>query len=131
MGYLPPDSLPPVTPMAAWLNRLRSFCLSHIIIDSPDIRREEKPNGTALFLTQSPRGAPGSSGMNFRGEWSSGNSYSVGDVVVLRAGVSAGTYVCVLSAPVGTAQPTDQPVDPTQAIYWVSIARSNTIGAWT
>lgn len=65
-------------------------------------------------------------GMIFRGEWDGTVSYKEQDVVVIRGGVAAGTYVCVRDAPATTPMPTY----PATGDFWVNLSPGNTLGAW-
>jgi hypothetical protein len=76
-------------------------------------------------------GAPASAGMNFKGEWVNGVSYSIGDVVVVRGGVSGGTYICVMKTTPAQGIPMDPAQDPSLGVYWVQLASGNTMGTWT
>lgn len=69
----------------------------------------------------------GSGGMNFRGDYNSGATYAVRDVVVVRSGSNAGTYICVTANP-GAANPPAQP--DTGSVYWVSLSNGATKGDW-
>lgn len=68
-------------------------------------------------------------GMVFKGEWSD-KAFKKGEVVVVRGGISAGTYIASRDVPAGTGIPTDPPTDPTQGIFWISIGKGDTLGQW-
>lgn len=68
-------------------------------------------------------------GMRFRGEWSATETYAENDVVVVRGGLTGGTYVAIADVPTGTA-PIDPPVRPEDGIYWVCLARDQAAGVW-
>lgn len=66
-------------------------------------------------------GASGSSEMRFRGEYSTETVYLEGDVVVVRGGVTAGTYIS------NTDGNTDT---PDNSANWTQLADNNSIGRW-
>ena len=69
------------------------------------------------------------SGMIFRGEYSTDLSYNPQDVVVIRSGPNAGSYVCILANGVGGPQ---SPIIPdTNGLYWISLTGNVTsMGQW-
>jgi len=57
------------------------------------------------------------SSSQFRGEYSTGESYAIGDMVVIRAGVSRGGYICI------QANSNQAPQLPDIGnLYWVSLS---------
>lgn len=72
----------------------------------------------------------GSGGMQFRGDFdtSGATQYVSQNVVVIRGGISAGTYVCISDDPAVPGQP---PSDPATGDRWVALSRGYTIGWWT
>lgn len=111
------------------INKLIDEVASLRIASAPGMKVKRTAAGTVLSVGR-VQTVNQTSGMNFRGEWSAGSSYSVGDVVVVRGGLSSGTYICVVTAPAGTAAPADPPVDPALGVYWISLARGNTSASW-
>ena len=66
------------------------------------------------------------SGLNFRGEYDPTAAYNVNDVVVIRAGSNAGSYVCIQGI---TA--TDPQLPDTGNLYWISLSgNAPSMGAW-
>jgi len=124
----PPQNLPPIKRMkalTAWLNELRDFCAALAPMNSHNINVQHTAIGTSYIGNPPPTPARGG-GIRYRGDWSGDSSYSVDDLVTIRGGIAAGTYLCVVAAPVGTPAPND----PSLGIYWVSLARGNTLGQW-
>jgi hypothetical protein len=129
MATIHPKPLVAKTRETVWHQRHSEKQRSNQIVESPDIRPVPSTKGTALFLKRFPKGGAPSSGMVFRGEWSAIESYSTQDVVVVRGGISAGTYVCVRNNPPATA-PQDPASDPSLGIYWVCLSRGPTWGQY-
>jgi hypothetical protein len=69
------------------------------------------------------------SGMIFRGEYSETLLYKAQDVVVIRSGPNAGSYVCILANGGTNLQ---APVIPdTNGLYWISLTGNVTsMGQW-
>jgi hypothetical protein len=114
----------------AWLNEVHDFTLSLVPMQTLNTKITRTAKGIAIEA-QAGGGASAPPGMKFQGEWSSASSYFAApnqDVVVIRGGVSAGTYVCVRNAPAGTPPPGSP--DPTVGTFWVSIASGDSRGAW-
>lgn len=83
-----------------WCDQVLSFCQASRVVESPDIKPIITSRGTALRLVR--KNGAGVVSLNFRGEWSAGETYSEGDVViygsslnlsVLSDGKKAGTYI--------------------------------------
>lgn len=124
---IPPDPLPPLRGMKAlgkWLNQLLAYVRSLAPMPSHNVRVVHTAIGTSYVAVPQATAAP-SAGMHFEGEWVN-SAYTVGAVVVIRAGISAGTYVAVQAVPAGTPAPTD----PATGTYWVSLARGNILGTY-
>lgn len=65
-------------------------------------------------------------GMNFRGEFDPTSSYAVNDVVVIRAGSNAGSYVAIQSS--GSQAPV---LPDTGNLFWLSLSgNAPALGAW-
>ena len=92
---------------------------------SPTVRIQQKPDGITLHAIAEQSKSSVVAGMTFRGEWLATINYNVGDVVVIRTGASAGSYVCV-QAVFGSS-----PMQPdTGSPYWVSLGLGSAIGQW-
>lgn len=128
MPTLPPE--PPAgftPPQRSWLQSLRNYVASLRPVQSFGTRTSHTSTGVAHETRPGQTTAPPSpsSGMNFRGEYDPGiTDYVEGDVVVVRGGVSAGTYIALRDVPAG-----QQPAYPDVGIYWASLARS-VAGVW-
>lgn len=113
----------------AW-NRATDELRSHVPIQGPGILTSHTPHGV-IRETDMPSGVYGvseaSTGMTFRGEWSTSGDYSTQDVVVIRTGTNAGTYVCVADNP-GESNPPTTP--DTGNAYWVRLLGGSSIGSW-
>lgn len=70
-------------------------------------------------------GGGGGGGMVFRGEWSPVLNYQAGDVVVIRGGVMAGCYICVVDVGAGTP-----PTFPADSDFWVMLSPGPSMGNW-
>tara|TARA_R110000868_G_scaffold245626_7_gene502235 strand:+ start:20773 stop:21207 length:435 start_codon:yes stop_codon:yes gene_type:complete len=69
------------------------------------------------------------SGMIFRGEYSADLSYSPQEVVVIRSGPNAGSYVCILAN--DSTDPQNPIVPDTNGLYWISLTGNVTsMGQW-
>lgn len=71
-------------------------------------------------------GAAPAAGFSFRGEYSPSVSYAVDDVVVIRMGANAGSYVCI------EANTGESPQLPDSGnLFWVSLSgNSPPMGYW-
>ena len=79
-----------------------------------------KPN----FPTSSSGG--GKSSGSIRGEYDMTASYAIGDIVVIRAGANAGSYVCI-QANSGTSPQ----LPDIGNLYWISLSgNAPVLGAW-
>jgi hypothetical protein len=115
-------------PLVRWLNSLREFAASCRITSFQGGYMSQGANGTQLIsVITAGSGAPGGVGMLFRGEYSSEVAYSVQDVVVIRTGANAGTYVCVQANPGSTNPPT---TPDTGNAYWVQLVGGASVGKW-
>jgi hypothetical protein len=65
-----------------------------------------------------------SGGGTFRGEYFSGASYLIGDMVIVASGANAGTYICVKDNPASTDSPW------LGGGYWIKLVSGNALGQW-
>lgn len=66
------------------------------------------------------------SGLNFRGEYDPTDSYNPNDVVVIREGSNAGSYVCIAAS--GSTAPA---LPDTGNLFWLSLSgNAPSLGAW-
>lgn len=112
------------------LNELARLVESSRVFTSDTVKVRRRTIGTTLEGTKKAKAEPGE-GMKFKGEYISGQAYERDDVVVVRGGSTAGTYIAYQDVPASAPAPQDPPVDPTQGIYWIQIAPGYTIGQWT
>lgn len=91
-------------------------------IDSPNSLTTRDVHGTIKTPKTIPFPQAGGDGMVFKGEWSSENSYSVNEVVLIRGGTTAGQYLSLIDTN------TDPPYNSSN---WVQLANNNAIGNWT
>jgi uncharacterized membrane protein len=82
--------------------------------------------GTVISAQPKAKAVEGG-GMSFAGEWNSASSYAVDDVVVIRGGTEAGTYICTRAV---TANAADVNLQPAQGLYWASLSRAHPLGTW-
>lgn len=85
-------------------------------------------SGTYFYTPNFPASSAGGSnvsGMIFRGEYDTAATYAAKDMVVIRAGANAGTFVCILANSAKAPQLPD-----TGNLYWISISNSPVMGAW-
>ncbi len=123
----PPAPLTGNSPLVRWLNALRAAVLASQVHSVSGGSFERGAQGTHIKVRPGHGGStPTGSGMHFRGEYDSGVDYIAGDVVVIRTGTNAGSYVCVKDHPSATYPPTQ----PDTGIYWVSLSNGNTVGQW-
>tara|TARA_R110000868_G_scaffold221_2_gene2112 strand:+ start:789 stop:1220 length:432 start_codon:yes stop_codon:yes gene_type:complete len=74
-------------------------------------------------------GVGSASGMIFRGEYSTDLSYNPQDVVVIRSGPNAGSYVCILAN--DSTDPQSPIIPDTNGLYWISLTGNVTsMGQW-
>jgi hypothetical protein len=100
--------------------------------DTPTVRCSRTPGGYAFFAAPGRVGVAVSKGgkMNFRGEYdaSANPPYAVQDVVVIRGGANAGSFVCIAGNPGATHPPT---APDTGNGYWICLANNtNALGEW-
>ena len=123
----PLQRLPPFTMFPALgdvINRIIDRLNSLTLRAGPNVKLTYTSVGTIVEAQPGGRKTV-SGGMTFRGEWSpTVTDYSEQDVVVIRGGVSAGTYVALQDVPVGT-----EPAYPDVGIYWASLSRGVS-GLW-
>ena len=123
-----PPRLTASTEQARWLNKLRDAVESMRPVDGSHTRVIESTRGTSILASaRSVAVEGGGGGMNFVGEWSSTSNYVADDVVVIRGGTEAGTYICVRQV---TADAADISLQPGQGVYWASLSRAHPLGVW-
>ena len=124
------DERGPAREIRRKLNQIIDALVSLRIIRAPNMRVAHTTLGQRIEVEAVSEAVPApSTGMRWRGEWSASvNDYESGDVVVVRGGNTAGTYIAITSVPT-SLPPSDPPVDPANGIYWVSLAR-NGINVW-
>jgi hypothetical protein len=86
---------------AAWLRRLRGFCISLRILPGNGYKVRRTTLGTILEILPGAGGGKKAAGMNYKGTFSRTVSYAVGDVVRQQnAQWSLGVFICVQANPV-------------------------------
>lgn len=85
--------------------------------------------GVQYIPAAQAQSTPRQGGMIFRGEFSATypGDYKEQDVVVVRSGPNAGTFVCVKNSPNAANNP---PVNPDAGGFWVSLSVGGTVGEW-
>ncbi len=71
-------------------------------------------------------GGSGGGGMTFRGEWTATIAYAAFDWVLVRGGVNAGAYICVVDVGIGGPAPGN----PTAFSNWVQFSPGYMLGQW-
>ena len=113
--------------LAGYLNRLRENARITRPTQGQNVRVVSNTRGTSVVSLARRGATPSSGGMNFKGEWSATEEYSIDDVVLIRGGTEAGTFVCV-RAVTGGGGITEK--RPAQGLYWVSLSRAHPMGVW-
>ena len=118
------DERGPARDIRRTINQIIDALVSLQIIRAPNLRVSRGNLGQKIEVKAVSEAVPApSTGMRWRGEWNSSvNDYESGDVVVVRGGNTAGSYVAVASVPTATP-PSDPPIDPANGIFWVSLGR--------
>lgn len=125
-----PPKLKSTTAEAKWLNTLLEAVTHMVPLQTVDADVSITTRGTMIVPKRRQVKAGEGGGLRFRGEWSAAEVYAVDDIVVVRGGVSAGSYICIQS--VGPAgDPSQVPSWPDVGVYWVSLGRGNTGGQWS
>ena len=119
----------PLRKYATAINDLIDDVKSLRIANGKNYKVRRTAIGTILEVTGKRKIEKPAQGMVFRGEWSAAETYVENDVVVVRGGLTGGTYIAIADVPTGSA-PIDPPVRPEDGIYWVCLARDQAIGVW-
>lgn len=109
---------------SAWLNALRDAVQQLVPRSSVGVKINHGPRGFTIEAAKQRGGGKGGGvrGIVYRGDWSEEGEYGVNDMVTIRDGAAAGTYLAV-----GT--PEDEE-DPSAGENWVQIAPGDTVGKW-
>ena len=111
------------------INQLQDEIKALRISEGVNYRVKHTACGQMLQIGKTAEETETVTGMVFRGEWSASETYETNDVVVVRGGLTGGTYIAILDVPIGSA-PIDPPVKPEDGIYWVCLSRDNAAGVW-
>jgi len=112
---------------AVWMRNLKRWIRWGQITDVVGGTLRPKADGTNTLFIDQQGGGFSSGKMTFRGEYDSETSYAVQDVVVIRSGTNAGSYVCIAAG----ATDTDPPTQPdTGNTFWLSLSNASSAGTW-
>jgi len=115
---IPPSKLNergPAKEIRKKINEVNTYSKSLKISNGQGYTVKHTAIGQILNIKPGKDGVVSGAGMVFRGEWNLADDYVVNDVVVVRGGVSGGTFIAVLNVPRGT-EAVDPPADPQAGI---------------
>lgn len=117
MGNEPPE---------IFMRQLKRWVRDNMVLGIQGAKRVHCATGGVWYeLPTIPPVATTINGMNPRGEYDPTASYAAKDMVVIRAGANAGTFVCIKAHSGQTPHLPD-----TGDLYWYSISNNPVMGAW-
>jgi hypothetical protein len=120
-----PKPLRPISKKNRYINELRREQRRHRPAFGRGVRFKQRSSGT--IIESRPGDSSGRQPVDtwFVGDWSPNVSYTEGNGVCIRGGLTAGLYMCHTDAPAGTPPPS-----PADDSYWTLLVSGNAMGNW-
>jgi|ERR1035437_272207 hypothetical protein len=111
-------------PDSDFINRVLERLKELQFYSTATVTVEQTTRGTRFHAKPSrgASGGSGSTGLNYRGLFSSGTTYNENDLVLVQTGVAAGGYISTIDS---------NNNDPATGIGWVQWPQTQSVGSWT